>query len=286
MIQKSMAMALALGLSTGALALATNPGFWPEAVFDEANPPAGWDLRDQEARALVSRVDFAYSGQHVFRFEQLDSGFGANKLEQCVELIPGEDFDFGIMVRSPVPSEQMAVRLNVEFYANQGDCQSRSDRNAQIGNDDFDHALDLPANAWRAYGSGVYSADSLLDAGAPGFARISFRLRDRSGEEGQPAERRRQVYLDAPWANGAVALANPSFDLVDYPEDIRFEQDSGLLGWDLRDVAGGAWLSQVDFARSNGTVFWFDQLERGFGDNKLEQCVALPTGTTESSRLA
>lgn len=283
MIRSSLLAALAVGLSTSAMALPTNTGFVPEAAFDEVSPPTGWDLRDQEARALISRAAFALSGENVFRFESLQRGFGDNKLEQCVALESGEDFDFGIWLRTPTPSEALALRLNVEFYAGEADCLSRDERNGNIGNDDFDFDLDIPANVWTRFGSDSYSADDLSDAGTITHARISYRVRDRSGEEGEPAIPLTQVYLDGAWVNGGEGPANAGFDEVSYPDDLSFAEGSGPIGWILRDLAGLAFVSQVDFARSNGTVFWFEQLERGFGDNKLDQCVALPSGTTEAT---
>ena len=273
----------ALLAAPASFAVLVNPGFAPEAAFTETAPPTGWMLRDQEARALVSRAGFAFSGENVFRFEELQRGFGANKLEQCVPLNTAEDFDFGIWLRTPTPSADMALRLNVEFYANQTDCTNRDDRNGNIGNDDYDFDLDIQPNVWTRFGSDSYAADDLEDAGSIAYARISYRVRDRSGLEGEPAFPLTQVYLDGAWANGSPGPVNASFDEVSYPTDLVFAQGSGPLGWDIRDVAGQALVSQVDFARSNGTVFWFNQLERGFGDNKLDQCVPLPAGTTEST---
>ncbi len=279
----TLAAASTLLAASTSFAVLVNPDFAPEEAFTEDAAPAGWFLRDQEARALISRAGFAFSSENVFRFEALQRGFGDNKLEQCVSIETGQDFDFGIWLRTPTPDTELGLRLNVEFYASESDCLNRDDRNGNIGNDDFDFDLDILPNVWTRFGSDSYSADDLEDAGNINFARISYRVRDRSGEEGQPADPLTQVYLDGAWANGSPGPANASFDEVNFPADISFEEGSGPIGWILRDLSERAFLSQAEFARSNGTVFWFEQLERGFGDNKLDQCVPLPPGTTEAT---
>ena len=273
----------AIAVAGGATALPVNTGFAPEAAFDEGNPPEGWLLRDQEDRALISQARFAMSGGNVFRFEFLQRGFGANKLEQCLAIPGDEDFDFGIWARTDHPSEDLAIRLNVEFYENQADCLDRENRNGDIGNDNSDFPLAIPASTWVSFASETYPADDLAAAGSIAWARVSYRLRDRTGEEGEPADTPIQVYLDRAWAAGHQGLENADFSTVAFPQDTAFEDGSGLTGWMLRDVASQAFVSQRDFARSNGTVFWFNSLQRGFGDNKLEQCVRLPEGTAESS---
>lgn len=265
-----------LAVAPAAMAVLLNPSFTPEAAFTEANPPQGWSLRDQEDRALISAADFAFSGGNVFRFEVLQRGFGANKLEQCVARPTGEDFDFGAWMRSPHPADGLAARFNIEFYRTEADCLEREER-LSIGNDDFDVDLDMPANVWTAFRSGSYDGSDLNSANAQ-WARVSLRLRDRT-DDGDPADPPRIVYIDHLTGPNGALLSNGNFSQVDFPALIEFDEDSGPLGWTMRDLENGAVVEARDFARSQGRVFRFNQLTENFGANKLEQCLAIPTGS-------
>ncbi|TVR92833.1 MAG: hypothetical protein EA418_12755 [Wenzhouxiangellaceae bacterium] len=273
----TLSLAAGLAIAPGAYAVLVNPGFSPEAVFTEASPPTAWDLRDQESRALISQVGFAHTGSNVFRFEVLERGFGPNKLEQCVFRPSGTDFDFGVMLRSPMPDEGLALRLNIEFYGNRDNCQEREDR-FSIGNDDFDFDLDIAANVWTEFRSGSYDSSDLASAGNPQWARISIRVRDRS-DDGNPGDPPRIVYLDHVTGPNGELVENGDFSVVEFPGLVEFDEDSGPIGYTMRDLEDGAVVETRDFARSNGRVFRFNQLTDAFGDNKLEQCVALPSGT-------
>lgn len=266
-----------LGIMPAAQAVLVNPGFAAEEAFNEFNTPASWMLRDQESRALISRAAFAYSGSNVFRFEALERGFGANKLEQCVEIPSGSDFDFGVQLRTPMPDENLGLRMNIEFYRSEDDCLDREDR-ASIGNDDFDFDLDIPANVWTEFRTGTYESSDLSSEGNLRWARISLRVRDRS-DDGNPADPPRIVYLDHVTDQQGELVENGDFSIVEFPDMIEFEQDSGPVGWTMRDVEDGAVITSRDFARIGSQVFRFSQLTDAFGDNKLEQCVALPSGT-------
>ncbi|MGY6553608.1 MAG: hypothetical protein ACXIUM_03700 [Wenzhouxiangella sp.] len=265
-----------VGIAGSAGAVINNPGFAPEAAFTESSPPSAWQLRDLVDRALISQADFAALGNHVFRFEVLQRGFGDNKLEQCVPRASGQDFAFSTLLRTAMPDPDLAVRLNIEFYRSEADCLEREER-LSIGNDDFDFSLDIAANIWTEFRSGTYDGADLQAAGNPSWARISVRLRDRS-DEGNPADPPRIVYIDRVTANGQL-VTNGDFSEVEFPALVEFDQDSGPIGWTMRDAFEGAVVETRDFARSNARVFRFNQLTDAFGPNKLEQCVALPSGT-------
>ncbi len=74
----------------------------------------------------------------------------------------------------------------------------------------------------------------------------------------------------------AVAITNPNFA----PEQTYAgagdgNESAGPDGWVLRDGEGRAVVSTVDFALAGERVFWFETPERGFGDNKLDQCMEI-----------
>lgn len=268
-----------MGWPMAAAANLSNSNFAAEATFDEAAPPTGWLLRDQEARALISRSRLAYSGQNLFRFETLQRGFGGNKLEQCVPVTSGEDFEFGVWVRTPMPDEGLGLRLNIEFYTNTDNCLEREDR-LGIGNDDFDFALDMPANIWTEFRSEPYDGSDLSSAGAR-VARISVRARDRS-DEGNPADPPRVVYLDHLTGPDGELLVNGNFSEVSFPESVSHGLGQGPLAWVVSDVVDEVIVGSAPVAASgsqvSGQAFRFTELGQGFGDNKLDQCVALSSG--------
>ncbi|MCC5865050.1 MAG: hypothetical protein JJU31_08045 [Wenzhouxiangella sp.] len=74
----------------------------------------------------------------------------------------------------------------------------------------------------------------------------------------------------------ATAIINPNFaPEQSYAGAGDGSEVAGPDGWTLRDLPGRALVSTVDFAVSGERVFWFETLTGGFGDNKLDQCVAL-----------
>ena len=270
-------LAATLLLSGNALAFVINNAFQAEQAFDEASPPEGWFLRDQEDRALISSASFALAGDNVFRFERLRRGFGANKLEQCVPVNTANPFQFGVWVRTATPHEDLSLRLNIEFYSAKGNCEERLLRNDQVGNDDFDFGLDIQPNVWTEFASEPYSPGDFAGQNIT-WARISIRVRDRT-DEGDPSDPPRIVYLDGVWASGGDVVVNHDFALVDFPDQLDFDEDSGPIGWTMRDVLSGATVEVTDFARRGNRVFYFNELSEAFGDNKLEQCIALPSGS-------
>ncbi len=76
-------------------------------------------------------------------------------------------------------------------------------------------------------------------------------------------------------ASQALAVTNPNFA----PEQTfsgSGDEFAGPDAWILRDLEDRrAVVSSVDFAETGSTIFWFETLTGGFGDNKLEQCVDL-----------
>ncbi|MGY6586707.1 MAG: hypothetical protein ACXIUB_00315 [Wenzhouxiangella sp.] len=245
----------------------TNPRFAAEQAFaggpDTVAGPSGWLLRDlDDRRGLVSGFDGALSGQRVFRFENPTSGFGDNKLEQCLPVSDPTGFALRVHTQALQAAPGLAVRLNVESYPTEADCLARDNR---LDNEDFDFPLDAISQTWLPL-----DAAPSLDAAA-GFARISLRVRDRSNG-GSPASPPLAVLFDAVEVTGA-SLSNGSFE-ADTANAVEFGENSGPLGWTLRSVIE-AGLVVAEPTAQDGSAFQFTQLGEGFGDNTLEQCVAV-----------
>lgn len=244
-----------------------NPRFAVERAFaggpNTVDGPSGWLLRDlDDRRGLVSTFEAALSGQQVFRFESLTSGFGDNKLEQCLPLAVPADFALRVHALALQAAPGLAVRLNVESYPNEADCLARTNR---LDNEDVDFPLETISQAWLPLDAAL-----ALDPAA-GFARISLRARDRSNG-GNPASPPLTVLFDALEATGA-SLTNGDFE-ADSATVVEFGEGSGPLGWTLRSVMDAGLVVSEPTAQS-GSAFQFTQLGDGFGDNTLEQCVPI-----------
>ncbi|MGY6629939.1 MAG: hypothetical protein ACXIUL_02925 [Wenzhouxiangella sp.] len=256
-----------MALTGPALAI-INPAFAPEQTYagssDEFAGPDGWLLRDLEARrAVVSTVDFAETGGLIFWFETLTGGFGDNKLEQCVALTDPSSFAFTALAQTDTPDSDLRLRLNVEFYASQSDCDGRANR---LDDAEDDYRLDGDANTWTSF---------TLNTNPPATSshvRLSLRARDRSGSGNNPAEVPKFIYVDR--------IEAPGTDLVngDFSDTTltlaEFGQDQGPFGWTLRSVTDLG-LVESDPSAGQGSAFRFSALDEGFGDNTVEQCVEI-----------
>lgn len=267
-------VASALLLAGTASATIVNPNFSPEQTYSgtttEIAGPDGWILRDLEnRRAVVTSVDFARSGTRVFRFPTPTSGFGDNKLDQCMPLTAAADFAFSFHAWTSKPDSNLRARVNIESYPTEADCDGRDNR---LDNSDFDFRIEGNAGEWQAF-SKTFSINPNA-----GFVRLSLRLRDRT-DGGNPAEPPIQVFFDDISVIGAT-LVNGDFEDTTFTEG-RFSAGEGPLGWVLNN-AGESGLVVPEASALDGSAFRFSQLftdpepsERGFGDNSLEQCVPI-----------
>ena len=278
-MRKLISFTLAGLLSSTVFAISDNPGFSREAAVSQVSPPVRWFMPDQPGRGLISKVTFPLSGGNVFRFEQLDQDFASNNLEQCLQLEEDEDFSFGAWARTPTPAADLELRLSVQFHANQFDCLETINANEALGSSEQVHDLNITADIWQGFYGPSISAQELADAGPVKFARISVSVRDLAeSETGVPG---RQVFLDGVWAEGSEKVANGNFDVVFWPQTLAFGENSGPIGWMLPASVGA--LDEIGFALKPGSmVFRFESLGDDFTDNRLEQCVSVPSGSPQS----
>ena len=187
-------LALAMGSAQAGL---INPGFEQQAgAWSDGEGPPGWQLSlgDEQQRGVVEALEDAWEGDHVFYFDQLDRGFGASRIDQCLSLDDLDALQLSVHLRSEQPDPALALRLRMDFYSDDN-CQTSQ---AELDNEQVqsDIALDsatLPAGEWRKLRSETRFLDDFTsDAGS---VRISLRLRDRS-DNGQPTDPARIVWLD------------------------------------------------------------------------------------------
>ncbi len=186
--------------------LVINGSFEHAELFD-GSPIAGMDGwvigrgGDPLLRAAVGPQDFALSGENVFYFEGLQSGFGDSRLDQCIAL-DGEDIRPSVFAYTLTPDSGVSVRLNADFYATD-DCSDDALGGLRI-REDFD--LDIDPATWTALITDeIRTAGEYADAGS---ALISVRVRDRS-DSGDPSAFPNIVFLDD--AASVSAIATPTF---------------------------------------------------------------------------
>ncbi|MEX2526694.1 MAG: CotH kinase family protein [Gemmatimonadota bacterium] len=177
------------------------------AFRDGAGPP-GWmvDVDSPDGVGLVEELSWSEVGSHAFRFTQPTGGFGDNRLDQCFPVDPSRGFQPVIRMGSSTPHPAAGLRMNLEFYPDEESClgDSSNDRVKMPGTGD---ALRVRTDhfPWPASGVGPQQW-AVAEAGAvfPGtlpsavrFARLSIRVRDRSGGADNPSDPPIPVHLDA-----------------------------------------------------------------------------------------
>ena len=174
-----------------------NPGFEQQAgVWSDGEGPPGWQLSlgDEQQRGVVEALEDAWEGDHVFYFDQLDRGFGASRIDQCLSLDDLDALQLSVHLRSDQPDPALALRLRMDFYSDDN-CQTSQPEldNQQVQSDIALDPATLPAGEWRKLSSEARFLDDF--ASEAGSVRVSLRLRDRS-DNGQPTDPARIVWLD------------------------------------------------------------------------------------------
>lgn len=237
-----------------------------------------WTLLSDEGGYIRTQADFGANGHSAFSFNALDTGFGANKIEQCVPIDPAQSLMLTYAVRTSVASDDVRARLNPNFYPDMAACEVnlQDDDNSNRlsfdrSNEDFDQQLGqsgIDANDWFTISPVVFDAEELPEEAQ--VLRISLRARDRSGEDAQ-------VYFDAV----RVTQGSSATNLVrngDFSHSDLIDGDflAGDEGWYLdRDEGLRAAVGSFSFAQSGNNLFYFESLTGNFGTSRLDQCVPL-----------
>ncbi|MGY6588190.1 MAG: CotH kinase family protein [Wenzhouxiangella sp.] len=207
--------------------------------WSDGDGPPGWalNLGSDDQLGLVEQAPGSESGRLAFRFNRVERGFGDSRLEQCVAVgqTPGVQLSADVWTDEPDP--ELAVRLRVDFYADD-DCDTDSSNadDEQIQSDIGLSAARVPAGQWTRLESEIRLAGELgADVRS---ARISLRLRDRS-DNGDPRDPPRAVWFDQ------VSLAT---ELVLLPEAQR---DALRALYQATD--GPNWRRQLNWMGAIGT---------------------------------
>lgn len=209
-------------------------GSWPS---DEG--PPGWTLNlgSDDQLGLVESPGFVEPGSNAFRFNQVASGFGSSRLEQCLALDDPMAIQLSTWVRTQDPHPELVVRLRMDFYADT-DCQTDSSAadNEQVQSDISLNADRAPAGEWVRIASEIRLGSELGDDVQS--VRVSLRQRDRS-DGGQPRDPARTVW----------------FDRVSTEADVQFLPAAQRAA--LRDLYlatdGDNWLDALGWMEAEGT---------------------------------
>ncbi len=200
-----------LTLPAGAFTL-ENADFADQAgEWRDGEGPPGWTLsldRDDQL-GIVEDVDFAVAGGRAFRFNALGRGFGDSRVDQCVAL--DDHFDalmLSVHIRTDEPDPELALRLRVDFYADEVcDSDSANADAEQIGTDVGLSGERVTPGEWARIESATRLASELGEDVRS--ARVSIRLRDRSSG-GQPREPARVVWFDQVSLQADVVFLPPA----------------------------------------------------------------------------
>lgn len=237
-----------------------------------------WTILADDGGMIRTQPGFGAESDSAFSFNVLDTGFGANKIEQCVPIDPSQSLTLRYSINTSVSSDDVRTRLNPNFYPDMAAC----DVNLQVddnsnrlsfddSNEDFDQRLGGSAvreDQWYTIEPVVFEAGSLPDEAR--VMRISLRARDRSGDDAE-------VYLGdvrATQGESSVNLIrNGRFDHIERDDG---QYLSGDAGWYLdRDQGLRASAGPLSFAQSGDNLFYFESLTGNFGASRLDQCVPL-----------
>jgi hypothetical protein len=166
-------------------------GSW---ISGEGPPAWNLNLGHSGQVGLVETLSFVEGGDRAFRFNLVERGFGSARLEQCIELGDALALQLSSWVWVEEPHPELAVRLRMDFYAD-NDCQtdSAAANDEQIQTDISLSGERVPAKEWVSIQSAVRLASELGEDVRS--VRISLRQRDRS-DNGYPRNPARNVWFD------------------------------------------------------------------------------------------
>lgn len=142
----------------------------------------------------------------VFRFDSLQDGFAASKLDQCVGITSESDFAISVEAYATVGGDGLGVRVNPTFYRSAADCEASIAANNDNDRLAGDRSNDKPTfiftenhtETWLtidethvpelAYAAADIPADAT-------FVKVSVRGRDRTTQPGSAALFIRAVHL-------------------------------------------------------------------------------------------
>lgn len=297
-------LTLCLGLTAGAAqAELQNPDFedyrlQPEGdinYMEDMGPPA-WFVQDgPEGFDVVTDPDLGSpGGANVLRTGELGTGFGANKLEQCVPVDAEREMAIDYLAFTPDAPEGLSIRINPNFYSDMATCVeglrtddsgnrlSGGDNNADL---DVDLEDVLDSNEWvrvtefnggtpMVYGPAGSGAALEFPEGTQAML-LSVRFRDRA-DDGDAAgftilmDDIRVVQEGSP----ANLVINGDFSHTQFVDgDFVTGDDDGwfLDRWtDFPAAIGPAW-----FALEGPNVYYSEGQDGGFGNSKIDQCFDL-----------
>jgi MYXO-CTERM domain-containing protein len=304
----SIAIPIALAYSAGTMALQNSnfaeydsPADGTTAGYDVQQGPPSWFLTAALDGGTVtySAADAAETGGY-FQFNQLNDGYGASKLEQCVPVNDTDTLEISYSVYAASTTDDaagMGVRINPNFYADLADCleaqatNSGGNRLSAGGtrpNADIDFVLGAEdGRRWltrtpEAAPGLRYTAADIPDGAR--FLNLSIRARDR--QFASPATLLRFDDIRVVQGSAGNRVVNGQFTHAELGDGSPL---AGSDGWIVNrggDATLKAAVGPAFFALSGANVFYFETLTGNFGVNSLDQCFALDGADIRPSLFA
>ncbi|MFN4263687.1 MAG: chitobiase/beta-hexosaminidase C-terminal domain-containing protein [Thioalkalivibrionaceae bacterium] len=148
-----------------------------QAFIEPAGATTSWAIPDRAAQQplRIRAIADALSRPNVVEFRDLTDGFGDNRIDRCIPLVPGRDATPSVFARSPTPQDQLAIRLNLSYHST-ADCTGPS---IETLDSQDDRPVNGDADTWLVI-EGTRRDAAELDAEEARGVLFSLRARDRS----------------------------------------------------------------------------------------------------------
>jgi len=273
-------------LQNGNFAEFTPPTSGTTSGYVAQEGPPGWFLTRSLGGATVV-YDPANAAGNVggyLQHNELATGFGDNKLDQCVPIDETATLEIAYAIYAASLSDDalgISARIDTNFYATIEDCFEAlfadDASNTLGGRAGADYAL--TANDGQRWIDRTPAEDAALGytvddipAGA-NFLRLSVRARDR--QAATPPTSVRFDNIRVTQGSSANLVVNGRFEHVELFDGAAI---SGSDGWIVSrdgDPMLKAAVGPTTFAQSGENVFSFEELTGNFGASSLDQCFAL-----------
>lgn len=283
----------ATALQNGDFAEFDQPADGATIGYATGEGPPGWYITVSFDGGAVTYSDTdAADGRGYFSFNNIGPdprpGFGDNKLEQCVPIDDDTGFTitYSALATEAAGDGDLRTRVNPNFYASREDClldifEDAGDRRLSDDgrpNDDADYRfVEDDAGVWIDFSPDTiselrYTAEDVPTGST--YMLLSIRARNRSDNVPNAEVRFDNIRVVQEGSSENLVI-NGSFE---HAELFDGSPIAGMDGWVISrggDPLLRAAVGPQGFALSGDNVFYFEDLQGGFGDSRLDQCIPL-----------
>lgn len=292
-ISASMCGGAAMALENGDFSSYDQPEDGVTIGYATGEGPPGWYITVSfDGGTVVYSDEEAADGRAYFTFNDIgpepNPGFGDTKLEQCIPIDESAGFTitYSALATEVAGDEDLRTRVNPNFYESREECfldifEDSGGRRLSGGprpNDDADYRFaEDDEGLWLDFSPDVISELSYTSDEIPegsNYMLFSIRARNRSSNVPDAEVRFDNIRVVQDGSDNNL-LINGSFE---HAELFDGSPITGTEGWVVNrggDPTARAAVGPQDFSISGSNVFYFEDLKRGFGDSRLDQCIAL-----------